>query len=257
MRSRANSITRVFAGQAWKRVSLRICLIVAATVIMGTGDSARAQSVWEKPYQQWTKEEIIKIASDSPWAQVQQASSTIGERVPLAYVPGVTMRLRSALPIREALVRLKQLEGKYDKLDAAGRSDFDERMKGLLACPACAENYIVTLGPPVSTRAMKNGLGALKDAPYSLLEKRVYLMNERGERRELVHFVAPKHDEDEATFFFSRLDDKGSPLLTKESKKLIFIFEARNIRTAFGLDLIPERFEFDVAKLIFNGKVEF
>lgn len=167
------------------------------------------------------------------------------------------MRLRSALPIREALVRLKQIEGKYDKLDAGGRSDFDARMKGLLACPACAENYIVTLGPPVSTRAMKNGMNALRNAALSLLEKRVYLLNERGERRELVHFVAPKTDEDEATFFFSRLDDKGNLLLTNESKKLIFVFEARNIRTAFGLDLIPERFEFDVSKLILNGKVEF
>jgi len=224
---------------------------------MGAAGSARAQNLWEKPYQQWTKEEIIKIASDSPWAQVQQASSTTGERVPLAYVPGVTMRLRSALPIREALVRLKQIEGKYDKLDAAGRADFDTRMKGLLSCPACADNYIVTLGPPVSTRAMKNGLGALKNVAFSLLEKRVYLLNERGDRREVVHFIAPKHDEDEATFFFPRLDDKGTPLLTNESKKLIFVFEARNLRTAFGLDSIPERFEFDVSKLILNGKVEF
>jgi len=248
---------KVRGGKNRNGATLGISLIVAGILVTLAVDPARAQNVWAKPYQQWTREEIIKIASDSPWAQVQQASSTTGERIPLQYVPGVTIRLRSALPIREALVRLKQIEGKYDKLDAVGRSDFDLRMKGLLACPACAENYIVPLGPPVSTRAMKNGLNSLRNAAFSLLEKRVYLLNELGQRRELIHFVAPKTDEDEATFFFARLDDKGNPLLTNKNRKLIFIFEARNIRTAFGLDTIPERFEFDVQRLIFNDKVEF
>ncbi len=244
------------AFQRWASNSVHLNVLVCG-VILAVTVSARAQNVWTRPYQQWTKDEIIKIASDSPWAQVQQASSTTGERVPLAYVPGVTIRLRSALPIREALVRLKQIEGKYDKLDAAGRTALDERTKGVLGCPACTENYIVTLGPPVSTRGMKSGIYSLRNIAFGLLEKRVYLLNDRGERRELIHFVAPKTEEDEATFFFPRLDEKGNPLLTNESRKLVFIFETRNIRTTFGLDSIPERFEFDVSRLVLDGKIEF
>jgi hypothetical protein len=236
----------------------RRCLLAAISIpLLSFLASVSAQSLWEKPYEQWTKDDIIKIASDSPWAQVVQTSPTTGDRIPLAYVPGVTVRLRSALPIRQALVRLKQLEAKYDKMSEQNRADFDAKMKGLLECPPCADNYIITFGPPVSQRQMKSGIGSLKNVTLSLLEKRVYLINELGERRELVHFVAPKHDEDEATFFFPRLNDKGNALLTRDNSRLIFVFEAKNLRTGWGLDSIPERCEFDVSKLILNGRVEF
>jgi len=229
-----------------------IKILLAATVLL-----VEAQNIWQTPYSHWTKDDIIKIASDSPWAQVVQASPTTGESTPVAYLPGVTVRLRSALPIRQALLRLKQIEAKYDKMSQEDRADFDTRMKGLMDCPACAQNYIITLGPPVSQHQMKSGIGNLKNVSFSLLEKRVYLANESGQRRELVHFVAPKHDEDEATFFFPRLDESGKPLLTTGNKSLIFIFEAKNLRTGWALDSIPERYEFDVSKLVLNGKVEF
>ena len=158
---------------------------------------------------------------------------------------------------KRVMSSLKQIEAKYDGMSQEDRADFDTRMKGLMDCPACAQNYIITLGPPVSQHQMKSGIGSLKNVSFSLLEKRVYLANESGQRRELVHFVAPKHDEDEATFFFPRLDESGKPLLTTGNKSLIFIFEAKNLRTGWALDSIPERYEFDVSKLVLNGKVEF
>lgn len=220
--------------------------------------SLHAQEVWrQKPFEQWTKDDIIKVASDSPWAQVREVEPTTAARIPTSWLPAVTVRLRSALPIRQALVRLRQLEAKYDKMNERDRAAFDEKTRGLLECPACADNYVVTLGPPVSKRQMKSGIVALKNVILSQLEKRVYLANEKGERRELVHFIAPKHDEDEATFFFPRRDEQGRPLLSPDSKKLFFIFEAKNLRTGFGLDPIPERTEFDVTKMMVDGRVEF
>lgn len=217
-----------------------------------------AQEIWRsKPFREWTKEDIIRLSSDSPWAQVRQADFSTGERTPAAYLPGITLRLRSALPIRQALLRLKQIEAKYDKMNEKERAEFDARMKGMIECPACADNYVVSLGPPVTKREMKSGVGSLRDVAFGLLEGKVYLANERGERRELVHFIPPKHDEDEATFFFPRLDAQGHPLLTPENKRLIFFFEARNLRTGYGLDPIPSRIDFDVSKMIVDGKVEF
>jgi hypothetical protein len=234
----------------------RIILMAACLLLFPS--PANAQDPWtQKPFRQWTKDDIIKIAGDSPWAHLKEATPAIGDWVPTSYLPAVTIRLRSALPIRQALVRLKQLEAKYDKMGEKERAAFDLKARGLLECPACSENYVISLGPPISKREMKSGMGPLKHAILSQLEKRVYLMNELGERRELVHFVAPKHDEDEAMFFFPRLDENGKPLLSPENKKLIFIFEAKNIRTGYGLDSVPERFEFNVAKMIVDGRVEF
>ncbi len=237
------------------KVPKRFLSVTITLVVFGV---VSAQQGWQsKPYQQWTKDDIINVASNSPWAQVQQVRVATAERIPTAWIPAVTIRLRSAMPIRQALVRLKQLDAKYEKMSDKEKSAFDARMKGLLECPACADNYIVTLGPPISQHQMKNGLGTLINANMSLLQQRVYLQNDLGERRELVHFVAPKHDEDEAVFFFPRLNEKGDPLLTSENKRIYFIFEAKNLPSTYRLDSIPDRFEFDVSKFIVNGKVEF
>lgn len=236
----------------------RSIIVVALAALAALPLCGLAQEDWKKkPYQQWTKDDIIAVSSNSPWAYVLQASAGIGNDTAGAYLPAVTIRLRSALPIRRALVRLKQIEAKYDNMNDQQRAEFDAKAQGLLNCPACADNYAVTLGPPVSTRQVKNAIGSLLDVNIGMLEKKVYLLNDRGERRELVHFIAPKHADDEATFFFSRVDDKGQPLLRADSKKLIVIFDIANLRTRHGLSQIPERFEFDVAKLIVNGKVDF
>ena len=87
--------------------------------------------------------------------------------MPASYLPGVTVRLRSALPIRQALLRLKQIEAKYDNMSENDRADFDARMKGLIDCPACGENYIITLGPPVSQR-QEHRSGAVRSACASV-----------------------------------------------------------------------------------------
>jgi hypothetical protein len=200
---------------------------VFSIIFLFLASSAAAQDFWmQRSYKRWTKDEIIKLISDSPWAQVREleASTTEG-----GFTPQVTIRLRSAVPVRQALVRLKQIEANYDKLDAPKRAEFDEKMKGTLDCPACQENYVVTISPPISKITVTSGVYGLKSATLKLLQGKVYLLNDRGEKRELVHFVAPKNDADEATFFFARKTSDGKPFLTKENAKFTFVFEAENI----------------------------
>ena len=251
-----------------------------------------AQEFWaRKSYKTWTKEEIIKIISDSPWAQVRETEADIttgGTRA------NVTIRLRSALPIRQALVRLKQLEAKYDKMDQRQQAEFDERLRGTLECPACKDNYVVTMSPPISNRNLTSGVYGLKGARLELLHGKVYLLNEQGDRRPLVYFVAPKNDMDEAVFYFPRRDDQGNELLTEKNKSLSFVFDAeisimgtettterRIVVTDSGAQspgsagsgaagqstdtlggsrkgrTVPRQVTFDVSKLLVNGKVEF
>lgn len=235
----------------------------------------------QRSFKRWTKEEIIKIISDSPWAQVRQTevNSTSG-----GTYPSVTIRLRSAVPIRQALVRLKQIETNYDKMDAAKRAEFDVKYQGTLDCPACQENYVVTISPPISDQRYVSGVYGLKGATLKLLQGKVYLVNDKGEKRELVHFVAPKNDDDEATFFFPRKDAQGKPFLTKENAKFTFVFDAENIPIIGGaattdrrvvtegnvpiLDTdtininksgrtVPRSVEFDVKRLLIDDFPEF
>ena len=195
-------------------------------VLLAIVADAAVQDFWvEKPYQQWTKEEIIKIISDSPWAQVREVEADAAR---VGGNASVTVRLRSGVPIRQALVRLRQLEDHYDKMNEKERSAFEERMRGTLDCPACNENYVITISPPISNVRLTSGVYGLKAATLALLKGKVYLLNDTGDRRELVHFVAPKNDSGEAVFYFPRLND-GVPFLTEKNEKFTFVFEAENI----------------------------
>jgi len=213
----------------------------------------------QKPYGEWTISDVEKLLTDSPWAQTRSKGVAIGYDIPIlnsANAPpspeSVTLRLRSALPIRQALLRLRQLKAKYDKMNAADRAAFDNKNKPLIDCPACDDNYVVALGP---------GPGRGKGVPsifqnMSLAEAKlnVQLENERGERRELVHFTPPKFQGDEAVFFFSRFNERSEPLLNQNSKKLIFTFNPK----IFGNSPVAiTKFESDVSKMMLNGTVEF
>ena len=266
------------------RYSLTAALLAASlgAALAGVGAAALAQGDWaKKPFEEWSKKDAEEVLNKSPWAASHEvkikyaAQSQAVAGAPNASFEGTggrvateentaslgganapidftfTLRLRSALPVRQALVRLKQLEAKGGKGGDKDRAAFDARMKGLLECPACADNYVLTL----SSRS-RNAPGA--DAVFQLfkggrlddLRRYIALANDRGERRPLVHFVAPKVPGDEATFFFPRFDDRGAPLFTTESKRLILNLTNNEVNAITN-------FTIDVSRLVVNGKVEF
>jgi hypothetical protein len=234
------------------------------------------QAGWQqKPYTQWSKSEAESILNDSPWASKQevrvqfdkhsqkaagsysgvssasaaQAQTEVSTDVPVDFQ--FTLRLRSALPVRQALVRLKQLNTDLEKLSAKDLATFDTQVKGLRECPACADNYVVTLSSKSSNSPGADAVySSFKGGRLADLQRYVYIANERGERRQLVHFVAPKAPGEEAIFFFPRLDDKGAPLLTPESKELLINVSDKQVNSVTN-------FKMDVSKMVMNGKVEF
>jgi hypothetical protein len=253
------------------RVLILLLLFAAAPALVAWAQDP----LTGKPFKQWSKGEAEKVLNDSAWAAHQEVRIQFDKEVQKAAgsYSGVsaatasqsqtevshdvavdftfTMRLRSALPVRQAIVRLRQLQTDIEKMSARELAAFDAQTKGLLECPACSANYVVTL-----SSKSKNSPGA--DAVYSTfkggrladLQRYVYLANEKGERRGLVHFVPPKVPGDEATFFFPRLNDKGEPLLTPENKTLFVNVTDMQANSV-------SNFRFDVAKLLSNGNVEF
>ena len=246
---------------------LGVCIAVTA---------AYAQSAWTvKPFTQWSRSDAENILENSPWSSHQEvrlqfekekqtaagsysgvssASAVSSQTEVMSDLPVdfiFTLRLRSALPVRQALVRLKQLESDSRKLSKKDLETFDAQIKGLLECPACAGNYVVTLSSKSLNRPGADAVYAtFKGGRLPDLQRFVFLANERGERRELLHFVAPKVPGDDAIFFFRRLDEKGAPLLTLESKQLLINLSDKQVNSV-------SNFKIDVSKLVMNGKVEF
>ncbi|HEV3468127.1 MAG TPA: hypothetical protein VG148_02325 [Pyrinomonadaceae bacterium] len=255
-------------------------LLAAAACLAG---AARAQADWlAKPYAEWSKAEAERVLESPPWAvrqtvkiryeaqarRVAGAGSTAagvvvfgsepelvrpggavggGAEAPVDFV--FTLRMRSAPAVRKAVARLAQLEA--ERLKGKERAALEARAKGLAECPACTDNYVLTLS---SKSEQVPGADAVytiyKGARLDDIKRYIFIANERGERRPLVHFVPPKAPGDEATFFFPRLDERGNPLLTPESRELIFNVTNNEVNAVTN-------FRVDVSTLVRGGVVEF
>src|SRR5437660_8479247 len=207
-----------------------------------------------KSYQQWTAKEAEGLLINSPWAQTQAGLMAVGRLYPLtaAANTAITISLRSALPVRQALARLKQLKNKYDKKSNSEKAAIDDGNKSLLECPECADYYIVTMSPGPGS---ETGLpGSLQKASFARVKLDVEMKNEKGETRELVKFVPPKFTLDNAMFFFSRFNSKGEPLIGSQNHTLTVSFHPG----LFGFKpAMLSQFHFDVTKMIVNGQVAF
>lgn len=233
-------------------------LFIWLVVLAGCGAAipvhgVRAQD-GNKPYQQWTVKEAEAVLINSAWAQTLEAGVAVGGLDMPTPVMGtaVTLRLRSALPLRQAMVRLRQLKAKYDKMGDSDKAAFDTKNKPLLECPACDDYYVVSLNPgPGSNKGVPNILQTMSFAQVKL---NVQLKNEKGETRELVNFVNPKIAGEEAVFFFSRFNSKGEPLISPQSRILTVSFDPRIFE---GAAVRVTKFDFDVAKMTVDGRVLF
>ena len=240
-----------------------------------------AQKVLEKPFQKWSKDEAIKILSDSSWARTYQSTEGSSEAAaqqigreqnqtansggsnPRSVArdlgpPPVVIRLHSALPIRQALIRMQQLSAGYDKMDEKKKADFDAQTKAFLSCAICQNYYVVTITqfPDSSGQGVEEGIFermTLKD-----MKGNVWLVNEKGEQRELVQFTPPKGRGDSAVFFFARKDDSGNSFLTPQNKDFKFVFKNEFLSNKNPYSgLVPRNFEFKVSKMMVGDNVEF
>jgi hypothetical protein len=115
--------------------------VLSLALVVNTAGQKAAQ---RKSFEQWKLREVMGILSDSPWAQTAFDSKVNYEQPGSTYVVGV--RLYSALPVRQALVRRMQLTIPYDELSSEQRPNYSAEVEGLLMCPLCSTYYIVTLG---------------------------------------------------------------------------------------------------------------
>jgi hypothetical protein len=248
-----NQITNIFG-----------CLTLSFLVVSNYG-----QKVWEKkPYSEWTLSEVVRILTDSPWAQTAFETTRFSYNV-TGQSYSATIRLRSALPVRQALVRQRQLAVNYDKLKTADRVRFDAETNEFLKCSDCLKYYIVTLAsmlpagsPPVTLSdnvTLTGNVGidigvVLERKSLNDLKPYVHLTNDKGERREIVGFIPPAGKGKEAMFVFRRVDDHGRPLITTGNKKFYFEID-KEVFKELGGPL--KKFTFEVSQLIHKGQVAF
>jgi hypothetical protein len=105
-----------------RRFILGLLALVIAVVVVHASD------FWAgKNWKEWSKGECEALLAESPWAHIWRGGGPQGDQ--LAYA----VQLRSALPVREAIVRQLQIDQKYDHMTGAQRTAFDTRAEQILS----------------------------------------------------------------------------------------------------------------------------
>lgn len=232
----------------------RFMLAASLLAMLCAGITAYGQKVWEKkPYQQWSFRDVWDVLDDSPWSETKQNNEDSHGSRGL-----VNVRLHSALPIRQALVRRRQIIRDYDQWTAADKAIFDSQVRDFLKCPGCAKYYILTyhIFPRDSSEARRK----LKNLTLDDLKPYVFLINDKGERRRLANFMPPETVNknslvfEQAVFFFERVDEQGKPFLSLDNKKFYFQIGEKAPHLKF---LLVKKFTFEVRKLVHHGEIIF
>jgi hypothetical protein len=234
--------------------------LLAVLFALGGALVASAQ-VWEKKeWKQWSKDEARKVTEDSPWAVrisryrqegAEQRSGTGrgGETtIRLFYV----IQLRSALPVRQGVIRMAQIENKYERMSEADRKAFDDSAARYLANRF--EDVIIVhvyYGSDNNQELSRDMARFWQGFPSGTVPIEMYLINSRGQRQTPVRWISPPGSAYEFEAIFSRLF-QGEPFLTEADKALRFEFRHPNVG---GLGEERMFVEFKTDKMKFNGEL--
>ena len=255
--------------------------LLVAAALFALSISTFGQKNLEKSYHTWTKEEALKILNGQPFSDKYQSEAGVAgvarqvaaadqeeQRIgsgpqfrtsrTLGPAP-IVVRLQSSLPLRQAIVRLQEIQAGYDKMSEDDRKKFDNSVAEMLNCKLCTNYYVVTMYKFKNSAMGVVDQGLFQGVKPEDMKGKIWLENDKGERRPVEQFTPANGAGDLAVFFFRRFDESGKPLLTPENKsfKLTFATELRSSRTIQDSSLLPTAFEFKVAKMIVNDQVAF
>src|SRR2546421_8601669 len=110
---------------------------VAVSALLFAASALLAKDFWEEPFENWNREQVMRMLNDSPWAQSETftgvaagINSGVGGEKELYY--RFTVRFFSARPVREAYVRMARLMNNYDQMAPDQRQEFDKRFQRAL-----------------------------------------------------------------------------------------------------------------------------
>lgn len=211
-----------------------------------------------KPWQEWSKKDAEQVLTDSPWAHPQVdmdlAEASTLQRARVRGDAEVKTRLNeervtyavrflSARPIRQAFIRLLQLQQK-DTLDG----DTLSRMTAFAERPSQDLIVIAVTVDGPDTKPIEKVMQVVRVATTATLRSSTYLERGDGERVYLEQYSPPGRDGFGARFIFPRMVD-GKPFLTGESTTVRFVSDlGGSIKFAMT---------YKVKDMMLDGKLEY
>ena len=219
-----------------------------------------------KSWKEWTKKDAEKILNNSAWGQLQidtdlsemffqpTSDPRTTPRAPNAnsrLEQGATnqatslkygIRFFSARPVRQAFIRMMQLQQK--NLEA----DVIERMNSFAELPSASSIIIAVTIEGTDQRSLGKAMQLIDSAATGTLKNTTYLERNDGKRLFLEEYVPPGKDGFGARFIFPRMVDER-PFLSPEIHEVRFVSE-------FG-NAIKLNMRFKIADMMVDGKLEY
>lgn len=224
-----------------------------ALCLMAAGSVAGQKKL--KPWKEWSKADAQKILNDSPWAHLQ-VDQDFQEASPLTRPPdpsvdtrlrqndGMTygIRIFSARPVRQAFVRMIQLQKKDLPPDTVARlNSFAE---------ATSDDSIiiaVTIENP-DANMLGKAMQIVRNATAVRIRNTTYLERNDGKRVFLEEYTPPGGDGFGARFIFPRMVD-GQPFLNPELSTVRFVSNLGNS--------VEMNMTYKVKDMMLDGKLEY
>jgi hypothetical protein len=219
---------------------------------------------WEKKdYSKWSQGECIRMLNDSPWARqysvstveirpLQSASTDDAReaRPEIAY----TGQLRSALPVRQALVRLGQFSAKYDERSAEERAQIDRQAAEFLD-REFEDSIVVYVSASSNVTSYYREMVSYWQARGQIeLSTMAYLITQSGKKIAPQRVQITENGGLGLQLIFPRQLD-GKAVLDPANKKGISIeFQHPNIG---GLGAARVLLEFKPNKMLYRGSLEY
>jgi hypothetical protein len=244
-----------------RKLSLAICLCLVLGIV-----ASRADDFWTaKKWQDWTKEDCRKMLHDSPWSKKwSQSISNNGPKLPS--VSGAArvgaagdsvneidyyIQLRSALPVREAIVREFQFDKKYEELTSDKKKTFESQILNRDYSESIVFHFIFETSTETFARQLAE---YWQNIPPDGAPSDVYLINERGDHIRPVRVAAPRAAGYEFEMVFPRMV-KNEPVVREGDKVLQLQFPEPAISGIFPADIAM--IEFRVDKMVWDGKITY
>ncbi len=240
-----------------------------------------ADDACHRPYSQWAAKEARQMLTDSAWAKQMTLahiaqSSSLDENAgggqsgmgsprtavdpPRGYGAdkgsgmhgekeifySYTVRFFSAQPVRQAYLRLTQLDKGYDRMSPDAKREFDARI--VQAFPVSLPDIVVAIDFASNDRKLLMEVNRqLRQATRDTLNQQVYLISDHIGRIYLKDYFPPSSDGTGAKLVFPRLVD-GEPVVLAKDKlvKLEFMVPGTNHKVYI---------EWTVKDLICDGQV--
>jgi hypothetical protein len=244
-----------------KGVSVVLVLLLLTAVAFESVIGQKQAKSWKE----WSKADAEKVLNKSAWGQLQvetdlsemfftpttDARSTRAPNSNSRLEQGATnqetkltygIRFFSARPVRQAFIRLIQLQQK--NLEA----DVIERMNNFAELSSTDSIIIAVTIEGTDQRSLGKVMQIISSAATGTLKNTTYLERNDGKRLFLDEYVPPGKDGFGARFIFPRMVDER-PFLTPETQDVRFYSE---FGTAIKLNT-----RFKIADMMIDGKLEY